>query len=442
MPEAPATKPSQTQTTTIAPGYVWLMGLCVLALLLQALLSAQRDGDLIGYVNAGNAVLAGTDIYRDYLNTWPPFFSLIAVPLALGYQVAPYLTKVVWLLGNLLALFFTMHLTVSLLLQKNLLWPFQKGKSKEQIPFHHPLVLIPFLLVFRVVLEHLGHLQINLYIMLLAMLSVYFFYQKKPGWAGVFLGLSIAIKVYTVLILLFFLYKRAYRTTLYTLITVLLCVALTAVFFGFNGALNLHEVWWTQNATQLKPASHMNQSLLATALRYFTVEDTGLATHVNAFSLAIATVKKGFYVVIFLLALVPAFLFREKLLPAAPTVGMALQWGIIFGSIPLLSPVAWKYYYVFMWLPYFLINLLLFHIKVRATKKYSRIAKGLFYLSLLGITFSSELFVGPAFSDELEAYGIVTWGGVALVSLMFLIYLSLTKAQRNSLISEIEAEEI
>ena len=61
---------------------------------------ARRDVDFAGYVAVGKAFLDGRDIYRDTpagTNTWPPFFSLAAVPLGLLDRLSPYLARIVWI---------------------------------------------------------------------------------------------------------------------------------------------------------------------------------------------------------------------------------------------------------------------------------------------------------------------------------------------------------
>src|SRR5215475_9406159 len=59
---------------------------------------ARRPGDFMGYVAAGKAILANKDIYRDTppgVNNWPPFFSLLCVPLAPLDGLSPYVARVV-----------------------------------------------------------------------------------------------------------------------------------------------------------------------------------------------------------------------------------------------------------------------------------------------------------------------------------------------------------
>ncbi len=61
----------------------WLNALWVVVLLIliiEIAIDVQTDGDFQGYVNAGALVMASEDIYSDYLNTWPPLFSIFPNP--------------------------------------------------------------------------------------------------------------------------------------------------------------------------------------------------------------------------------------------------------------------------------------------------------------------------------------------------------------------------
>jgi hypothetical protein len=408
------------------------MGICVVVLIVFAFVEATHDGDLVGYITAGESVLLGRNIYLDYLNTWPPFFSVMAAPLAWAYSFAPYLVKLIWILGSLAALFISFKLIFKLFFRKILCLPFQKSDKENDLAFHHPIVVIPLLLVLRMIIEHNSHLQINLYMMLLAIGSMYFYYKGKPEWAGLLLGVSIALKVYTVLILFFFLYKQAYKVVLYSLLTLAICIASTAFVFGIDRFGYYHELWWIKNSVPRKPATHMNQGLLATVLRYISGEDPEMDVQVNLLNLSFTWARRVFYGLVFAIALYPAWLFKKKLQAKDLSLGVAIQWSIIFSAIPLLSPVGWKYYYVFMWLPYLLIYYVLFYRKLLGNSPAEKWLKILFYFSIVGLTLSSELFLGPWLSDVFEVLGFVTWGGVSIFCMLMLIYVKLPAATRDA----------
>jgi hypothetical protein len=79
-----------------------------------------RDGDFIGYVLVGNLTLQGQNIYKDYLiNTWPPFFSIVSVPIAIIDNVSHYLSRFLWLSASLFAMFAVINYTTKMTMEKN-----------------------------------------------------------------------------------------------------------------------------------------------------------------------------------------------------------------------------------------------------------------------------------------------------------------------------------
>src|SRR6476620_6538111 len=99
-----------------------LLGLILLAVLFELIRSSTKKGDFIGYVNAGNLVLHHQNIYSDYLNTWPPLFSVLSVLIALGDHISSFGVRFIWSCGSILALFYTLKLSVRLFLNKSLSW--------------------------------------------------------------------------------------------------------------------------------------------------------------------------------------------------------------------------------------------------------------------------------------------------------------------------------
>lgn len=407
--------------------YFWLMVIALLVLIIETARDTQRNGDFIGYLNAGNLVLQGQNIYSDHLNTWPPFFSVASVPLALFDHFSPFLVRLVWLLGSWTVLFTTMRMALLLFLHKKLLLPFQKEKSKNEMAFNHPVILVPFLLTLRFLMDNSSFLQINLYILALTFGSVYFYYQKKFILAALLLAFSISIKVFPVFVLLYFLYKRAFKISIYTLIFMVLFCATTIPVFGWETALQYHQTWFLKSVIPLPTTSQMNQSLMAAFGRLFSDGATGVGFQINIVNWSAALIKKLYYSVVILAAVYPLYAFRKKLNPDSISLGQALQWAILFNLLPLLSPVAWKPYFVILWIPFFICNYLLFSKNIVRDSKPKSVAKILFYASLPCLIFSSELFSGVHFSDVLEVCNIIAIGALLLTGSLGLLYLAADK---------------
>ncbi len=403
------------------------MVVALLVLLLETIRDTQRNGDFIGYLNAGNLVLQGDNIYSDYLNTWPPFFSVFSVPLALFYQLSPFSVRLMWLLGSWFALFVTMRMTVSLFLKRKLLLPFQKTRQKEDMSFSNPMVLVPFLLCVRFLMDNAGFLQINLFILALTFGSVFLYHREKQVWAAMLLGFSIALKVFPIFVLLYFIYKGAYKLSAVAIGVVVLCCASTVLVFGWEEALAYHHAWVQNSVIPFPATSQMNQSLMAAFGRFLSDGSTGIGYTINIANLDTSLIKKIYYGSVIILAVYPLYLFRKRLAPTDISLSQSIQWALLFCALPLLSPVAWKPYFVFLWVPLFCIYFLL-HSNMKWKWPHGKFwAKVLYYTSLPCLILSSELFTGVYFSDVLEVWNIITIGTILLLSSVFVVYLSADK---------------
>ena len=106
----------------IIVGSVFLMP-AVTAFVASFFVYARRSVDFAGYAVVGQAFADGRDIYLDTptgTNTWPPFFSLTAVPLGLLDRVSPYFARVVWIALNWIAIYWALDLIARMMYAKRL----------------------------------------------------------------------------------------------------------------------------------------------------------------------------------------------------------------------------------------------------------------------------------------------------------------------------------
>jgi len=67
-----------------------------LGLVFELIRDSMRDGDFVGYVNAGILAMEGKNLYSDVLNTWPPFFSVFSIFLAVGDALSSVMIRFLW----------------------------------------------------------------------------------------------------------------------------------------------------------------------------------------------------------------------------------------------------------------------------------------------------------------------------------------------------------
>lgn len=399
-----------------------------LGFLFELIRDSQRNGDFIGYVNAGNLVMTNKNIYSDILNTWPPFFSVFSVILAIGDMVSSIFIRFIWLAGSIVAMYFIIKLTIKIILNKTLSL---REKSRDII-FQDTIVIIPFLIILRFVLENLANIQINIYILLLTCLSIFYFINNKNVLSGLFLALGISLKVYPIFVMLYFLYKRESKPIIWTLVFLLIFNSIPFFVFGFDKAIAYYIHWYSEIASTTPIVHFKNQSIFGFMLRLLTAENPGQDFHINIFALKTETVKYITYSLIFVISLFPVFLFKKKL--KEKNSGEAiLEYSIIFSVIPILSILAWKAYFIFLWFPYLLTYIFLFRTQNKLGKTYMLLLKFLFFLSILLNVFSAESVVGAYFSDVLETVSCITIGTILLIIIQLIIYRKIKKFDFDSI---------
>lgn len=403
--------------------YIGLLTVVVVCLI-ELFRDAGFSGDFIGYVNAGNAVLQQQNIYQDYLNTWPPLFSIFSVPLALGDQLSPYMIRFFWLLGTLIAMVHIIQMSVKLFLRQELRLIAQET---YEIDWKNLLVVLPLLFSLRYIMDNMANVQINIFMLWLSLFAVVNFTKGNYKLVSICLAISIALKVYTIFFFLYFLYKREWQVCLWSFIFFSLLNSLSFVVFGAEQAIEYYSYWLQEVTPRSYIAHHKNQSIFGVFLRLLTdapLQDGGMPYKINLINWATLTnerVRLITYLFVAICSIFPAFLFWKKT-TQKDTFDMLIQYSILFTIIPLLSPIAWKAYFIFLWIPLFLLYFLLYHSKTSLPLNSINYLRYIFLFAVSLITFSSELFIGKYFSDVLETYSIITLGTIILLLIQLFIF--------------------
>jgi hypothetical protein len=164
---------------------------------------------------------------------------------------------------------------------------------------------------------------------------------------------------------------------------------------------------------------------MAMLLRLFTSTETG-SIQINILNLSAEAVKRINYIVIVFLFLYPAYLFRKKLVNKTG-IEAILEYSILLSVIPILSPLAWKAYFIFQWFSYFTIFVLLFKVPNELSNGKMQFLKVMFALSILLNVFSTDGVVGMYFSQILQTFSCVTIGTILIVLIQFILYKNISK---------------
>ncbi len=392
-----------------------LLNLIYLLLLIFALLKVKEKGDFIGYVNAGNLVLNQNDIYSDVLNTWPPAFSIISIPLAIVHNFSFIFVRVLWMGIIFFCFFFSIKSCLEVLNKKR-----YTNKELLTAVLVSPYYLLALFLSCRSFMDNIMYLQINVVMLAACCYYIQHIDDRKTGLSSVLLGLSIGAKVYNILLLPVAILFRKWSRIIYVLLGIGLTFVLCLLIFGVQQTIDYYKHWYTEIASVKQSIVHRNQSLIAGLIRMFSKENLEVNNTAPIIDLPYSTIN---YIQLFIIGFLSAtylFLF-SGLLKSANRDFVFHSFLLVLTMIPVLTPVSWKANYIFT-LPAF------FFICHTIKNKISTIAVvALFILSIVALCLSNETFIGRPAMYFLENYNVPIIGGI----LLFFTVLTQIKVLKN-----------
>lgn len=388
-----------------------LLGGLLLAAVVGAFTWIRRPGDFAGYLAVGNLVLEGRHIYAEappHVNTWPPFFSLLCVPLALLAAPTPYLARGIWLGLNAACLLLVIHLVARLVYGRAL----GLRADAPGLSLVAPELLVPLLLTGRYVISNFEHLQINLVLFAVTLGGLYLTAARRPVAGGVLLGFATAIKVMPGAFLLYLAYRRRWRAALAGALATAACSVSPILVFGGSRFWDYVAAWRAAVAAGWG-AGRMNQSV-------FAMWDRFLGQHMLPFSVrgADELPESGeplvLVAVALSLAVVTVLVLRVFRAPSGRDGwGAVAEWSIVFIVAALFGPVSWKAYLVVLLLP----NALLFAVwrSPRVAARTRRVAGGVLLVAFVIGGLTAHGLVGRAVAETLEMTSVVTMAALVLL---------------------------
>ena len=230
------------------------------------------------YYRAAERLLDGQNLYRivsdgHYIFKYSPVSAVYFIPLSL---LPLELAKVIYWLASSVAFCIVLVLI------------FRMGDPQKTIsgPGKLNLLYIISFICLGAFLEleiHLG--QVNIFILLLLLVSAYCSLQDRPLMSGLLLALSIYLKPFGLILFAYYLYRSKFRDSLYFLLFTAVLLVLPLLFYGsFEMFIQQNRLWLQEiqielNGKQdlLAPYNHTIFSVLAryTPLRWIEWTATG-----------------------------------------------------------------------------------------------------------------------------------------------------------------------
>jgi hypothetical protein len=206
-----------------------------------------------------------------------------------------------------------------------------------------PLVLALALMLFQPTRASLSNKQVDALLLLMLTLSLLAFVRHQDRRAGLWLALAASVKPFLGFLILFFLWKRAYRTAAITVALAGALFFLPTLHFGPGVLADFVSVaaYWSSPSFAVSP---FNQSVYGLALRLFTV---------NAYTVpivdapALPLVIRGI-VTVGTLCLLARLISRSR---RRPGLEIGLEYGLAIVGMLLVAPLAQDIYYIHLIVP-------------------------------------------------------------------------------------------
>ena len=330
----------------------------------------------------GERIINGETLYRvsdghlqyKYSPASAVFFSLFTL---FPYGVAKY----IWYLLELIFLFLSLFISYDILPSKQ--------KKKGIVLIFSFLVLVKF---FGREIE-LG--QVNIFIFFLLIMMVKALLNKNDIKGGLFLGFSLIFKPYGLVFLPYFILKKRFKPIASGFGTVIIGLILPMIFYGLRGNIVVLKEW-QKTLSQSTPGlidQYDNASIFAFFLKIVPDESRELA-----------------FIFIICSGLLIAFSFLWMMILGKkenmnkPEV---LEYSFLFVLIPLFSPLAWYYNYLYSILTVvFLINYI---------DKFPKVLKYVLIADLI--------IIGGSLREVLRKDAFRFYTGYSLVVISYLIVL-------------------
>lgn len=411
--------PVRDRDPGLAPTTRLVLVVIAAILLASGLRNIREAGDFRGYLEVGELVLQGADIYADArpdVNTWPPLFAVASVPFALLARVHVYLARGTWLLLNVACIVALVRMVVVLVHHT----PLALEAAPGRIALVSAAVLGPLVLALRFLLGNLDRLQINLVILTACVAGCLWIARGRPVAGGAIIGVAAAVKVLPIFFVPYFAWKHWWRACAAAVAAGAAASLAPVVVFGPERFLAYARHWVALSAGSW-PVRKGNQSVYAMVDRLYT-------HHAMIWSPAhkrltasndpvVAAIVYGLLAVVAALFVLAMRRGGRRPDGAAVTVELA----IVLCIAVLFSPLAWKHYFVFLLLGQFV----LWHAAVGdgygLDAAFRRRLTWLLALSFALTTLTVRGVVGKTLAQTFETLSAVTLGALVVLGALLLL---------------------
>lgn len=379
-----------------------------------------RGLDFRGFLSAGDRFIEGKFLYEDSKVatnvTWPPFFAIFISPFSLISQFSLPLTQVLWYLINALLFLMTMDIWCRLFYEKKMNW-FVEDKPHS---FYSLSILIPMILIAQCVFRVFVPLQINILVLFLMSLSFLYLKEEKYCLSGFWLGLISAIKVFPVLVLPYFIYRKKFKALIICIVTGFVLTLAPILRYGLEDYIHNLQAWIQISLLGGYPLGGLNQSIYAMIGRWVASDPFALifqklpAPEIGSMeSIITLWLYRGLYLII----LITFFYLLQK----KNYKFLAVEAAFMIIMAMLFSPLAWRNYWVIIFPGYFVLYNLYLNNKIKDKVLFYSIWISFFFVTVMQVVGQSAKVLRGFFMT------VLSYQTVGALILIFALYYSVYK---------------
>jgi hypothetical protein len=347
------------------------------------------------------------------MNTWPPFFSVVCIPLTLLGHLSIYLVTSLWVLLNFAVLLLLLDLLARILYGRPMTL---RRSAPGRLSITSVELLVPLALTSTFLFSNFEMTQINIILLGLTLGGLYLLASGRTLGGALAIGFAIAIKVMPVVILPYLAYRRAWRAFLASSLAAAAFSLSPILVFGWSRFWQYVAIWrrvigwgWGVGAN--------NQSIFAMWDRFIGLHVYPYAPGENLYLVQSDApgVRLAWWITMGVIGLLALRQFRIGT-AASPWVAAA-EWSAVLIVSALAGPVSWKHYMVVLLLP----NALLFAVWRRPDiDGAARAAVGwVLCASVVLAVLTAHDLVGGELSTQLELGGVATLSGLVMLGGLF-----------------------
>jgi hypothetical protein len=358
----------------------------------------------------------GVNIWDRYVFPNPPIFPIFLMPLT---YLEPMAAALIWYGFKCLLGILTILMCFRMVRQPG-----------DKVPMPAWLMFAILVLSLRPILSDLHHANNNLVILFLVVAALWAWRKQYDVAAGLSLALAITFKVTPGLFLVYFLWKRSWRTAGATVLGMgLFLLAVPSLVLGvqFNGVCL--GSWFHRMLRPFVVNNHIgddiiNQSMGGVLMRFFTEQPEGpVGRYIPMAGLELAAldpvlVARVVKVLSILVVVGLGFLCRTRA-TRRDDPRLLGEFSLVVLVMLIVSERSWKHHFVTLLLPYTYLCYQLWRVKL-SRLEWGTIATGLAASALLMLSTSSEVggqFMGGHGHKYAQFYGMFFWSGVVLAGL-------------------------